>query len=179
MHRELFNEMFALSERLEDLAYSIVVFIRDLAQVNLSTCQAVLDAGFLDVLLCMYACNFSTMKTVTEDTYRVDLPMPKVQGNRMTDICKAALGICRQLASAPNAPSTHPISVLLQWPLYSTVAQRTSQRQTKWRQLEKLRRPLIERRLVVLSDGIPSWPTDWAQLIDMCIDLVEFSKSAA
>lgn len=176
MHRELFNEIFALSKSREDFAYSVVVFVQKLVQVNLSARQAVLDAGFLDVLLCMYACNFSMMKTGTEGTYRVDLPMPKVQGNRMTDICEAALGICQQLATAPNAPSDHPISVLLQWPLSSTVAHRTNQRQTKWQQLENLRRPLIERRLAVLSNGIPSWPTDWAQLIDICIDLVEFSN---
>ena len=174
MHRGLFNEIFARSRSPVDVAYSVLLFVRKLAEGNLSARQAVLDAGFLDVLLCMYACIFSTTETVANDAHRVDLLMPRVL---MTDIYNAALVICRQLATVPNAPSAHPISVLLQWQLSSTVADRMNERMMIWRQLEKLGSPLVERRLVVLSNGNPSWPTtDW--LIDICIDLVEFSKSA-
>jgi hypothetical protein len=42
-------------------ASPFVDFMLAFSLINFATCQAVLDAGFLDMLLCVYICDFSSM----------------------------------------------------------------------------------------------------------------------
>ena len=181
MHKELF-EVYLSSWGLNSPEYHIVSalvdFVVELAQMNYVACQAVLDSGFLDVVLCMYTCSF------TFDKHMGDLNQTiadfEAHQNWTSKTCSAALAILCHQPGAQAVVSTHPICTLLWRPLPSLLRHRTSKRQAKWRQLGPV---IIRRRLASLPAFLPlsvmRRESDWASLTDLSIDLVEFTRQVA
>jgi hypothetical protein len=178
MHAELFRVYTSFqydnSPEYHDVS-PLFDFVVELAQMSYVACQAVLNSGFLDVVLCMYICNF-TRDTRARGLYRTiaDLEM---RGNRMSRACSVALGtLCRQ-PGAQAVVSAHTICTLLWRPLPTLLAQRTSERQAKWRQLGPV---MATRRLAALPAFLPlsvmRKESDWGTLTDLSIDLVEFTR---
>jgi hypothetical protein len=151
-------------------ASPLVDFMVQVARNSHLACQAVLDAGFLDVVLCLYVCNFScSMMAQFHD----------VDGKPVIlDACSNALaGLCKE----PNALtvfSTHPLYIL--WPRSHAILldpKRTARdRFVTWRRLGLL---LVARRLVALPAIVESRVHDneshSSLLSEACTDLVEFA----
>lgn len=147
-------------------ASPLVDFMMQVIQISPSAYQAILGAGFLDVLLCLYACNFNSSISQRRG----------VDGkSRMLDACSDAL---TRLCKHPNAfivISAHPLCKL--WPESQTLPFRTTQtemdRPLAWRQLGSV---LVTRRLVSLP-AILELPVseDKSFLSEACVDLVEFA----
>lgn len=106
MHHELMDAYISsLKPGTNNPTSPLVEFIMTVAEVNQSTCHAVCNSGFLDVLACMYACNFSSGR------YGGD---PESGQNDIKDtICTALVRLCGRL-DAKEMILAHPISVL--WP---------------------------------------------------------------
>jgi hypothetical protein len=152
-------------------ASPLVDFITTIIKENHSMYQAVLNSGFLDVLVCMYICNFSS------EICRVD----EVEGalHSIIEVVSAAL---LMLCSQPNAQavvSAHPICIL--WPkdkrLPTFIGNRSAERQAMWRRLGPV---IVARRLASLRASLQS-PRGTniihlADLSDARIDLEEFSR---
>jgi hypothetical protein len=137
----------------------LVDFILTVAKVNQDTCQAVLSSGFLDVLLCMYACNF------TSSICSVDV----VKGGQISIIeavCDALVILCRH-PDALAVISVHPICVL--WMLGC----QTQERQMIWRELGPA---IVTRRIASLATPVAMKVLNETELTDARADLVEFSR---
>src|ERR1700734_387265 len=112
MHRELVTTYLSCqtvtgSRSEYHPASPLIDFLLAFAQIDITTCQAVLDAGFLDMLLCMYICNFncSIMPYATASVHGKSMMM-----EACTD---ALLQLCEQ-PGALTAISKHPLHAL--WP---------------------------------------------------------------
>ena len=136
MHQELLNVYLSCQnhQRESHIGSPLVDFIVGVAQVNYSACEAVVDAGFLDMLLCMYACNFisNLETTVPHGANDTDERLYLV-----LEACSAALLTLCQQPDVQIRVFAHPIYVL--WPesasLLSVFGRRTKERHMKWRQL--------------------------------------------
>jgi hypothetical protein len=98
------------------------------ASVNEDTCRAVLDSGFLDVLFCMYACNFISNTSGAS-----------VEGGRKSLLETVCAGLAT-LSCQPSAQAIileHPICNL--WPTNELLpplpGDRTSEQLAIWKQL--------------------------------------------
>ncbi|KIM86350.1 hypothetical protein PILCRDRAFT_322932 [Piloderma croceum F 1598] len=149
-------------------ASPLVDFIMIVAKVNQATCQAVLRSGFLDMLLCMYACNFiSSTHSVGE-----------IRGDRNTlfeAVCAALVMLCRD-PDADGVISAHPICGL--WPMDQSLrillGGRIQRRQRLWRQLGH---DIVMRRISSLAKMLGTTEVlDLAELTDARIDIFEFSR---
>src|ERR1700689_1491475 len=113
MHAELL-EVYVHSQKQDPpefhVAAPVVDFVIELAQVNYTACQAVLDAGFLDMLLCMYICCYTSSSIHITASHNAGIEALRVH---MHEACSVALTtICRQ-RDALAVVSAHPICVLL------------------------------------------------------------------
>ena len=158
-------------------ASPLVDFIIELAQINY---QAVLDSGFLDMLLCMYVCDFRSGDTLPPSIQRlisrIDLDY---SDSAMLGACTAALQMLCQQTDALAVVLAHPICAL--WPKNETLlyqfGPRSDERCLQWRELG----PVIStRRLTVLPEilllPITKELADSIRLNDVCVDIVEFSR---
>jgi len=153
-------------------ASPLVDFMVAFAHIDVTTCQAVLDAGFLDMLLCMYICGFSC-----------DIMAHSVSGtNGKLVIMEACTDALLQLCEYPGALifiSNHPLRIL--WPpnrpLSLRLGWQTKNRPSAWRQLGPV---VVARRLAtipsILELSLPDSDSPVHYLIDACVDLVEFSR---
>ena len=149
-------------------ASHIVNFIASLFRVNQATCQAVLQSGFLDVLLCLYASNFTSNIPSFGD-------MTVGRKALMEDISDALVILCRQ-SDARAFLSAHPIRALwpLNQPLRSILGDQTAERQTVWRQLGSA---IATRRISSLSKTIHATDILYPdELEDNIVDITKFSR---
>jgi hypothetical protein len=152
-------------------AIPLVDFIATVAEYNDSTCQAVFDSGFLNVLICMYACNFSPHAIGSVDEF-------KARHSIIEAVCAALATLCRQ-PSRKAVISSHPIGVL--WPknelLLSILGNRTAERQAIWR---KLGHVVVGRRLsslrTLLQSPSSTKRSHMTELSDAQVDLKEFAR---
>jgi hypothetical protein len=156
-------------------ASPLVDFITELARTNY---QAVLDSGFLDMLLCMYACNFSSGETTSPFTRRLASKIGSDHNTALLEACSALLAILCQHADALVVVSAHPLCVL--WPknrnLLFLFGRRSNERCLQWRELGSV---IVAHRLAALPDllQLPIMDkADFSQLTDVCVDIVEFSR---
>lgn len=154
-------------------ASPIIDFIVKVAQINHSACQAVLDAGFLDMLLCMYVCNFGFSTSSRHFSVGID------GKSMMIEACSDAL---LQLSENPGAAAVivaHPVLSL--WPknrpLTLLLKAKVTDRSTVWRTLGPL---VIARRLASMSSIMEMQPVDEEfpvpAMEEACKDLVEFGR---
>lgn len=158
------------------LASPLLDFLMTIATANDSSCQAVLDAGFLNMLLCMYTCNFGYSLA----------PHRSASCDRMLEACSDALLRLSECPGAATVISLHPVSSL--WPkdelLSIQFQEEEGERAKAWRSLGEVQEDMVSRRLVSLSSALqypvsnhrlptPLYPYP---LMDMCRDLIEFSR---
>jgi hypothetical protein len=154
-------------------ASPFIDFIVSLSQINYSVCQAVLDAGFLDMLLCMYVCNFACNIPLYHGIVGVH------GKSKMMEACTDAL---LQLCEYPGAftiVSAHPLCAI--WPknrpLILRLGHREQNRHLTWRKLGPL---VVTRRLASLPDflelQIPENDLPDYLLTEACTDLVDFAR---
>lgn len=175
MHRGLFSVYLSNQSISESHPASpLVDFMVKLSTANATTCIAVLESGSLDMILCMYVCNFS-YENISRDSRR------RYQGSRsrMFQECCAAILRFSQQPDARTIICDHPISAL--WPQTASLAsifeRKLQIRATKWRELGPViafRRIACIPALLALSLAHSDFAT--ADLIDLCVDIVEFSK---
>jgi hypothetical protein len=174
MHRELMTSYFTcqkLTTPEDHPAFPLVDFILAFSQINIITCHAVLKAGFLDMLLCMYICNFDSMMP-QDFTSVLDESMI------LEAFSYSLLQLCEQ-PGALRVISTHPLRVL--WPQSRSLGLRfgwqPEKRPKAWRQLGHV---IVARRLAVLPYilALPLPHNDFPPpyLVEACTDLVEFSR---
>jgi hypothetical protein len=157
------------------LASPLIDFVAELVHIDY---QAVLDSGFLDMLLCMYVCNFSNPVTVYPSARRL---IGNIGSNRksMLEACTAVLEKLCQQANALVVVSAHPVYIL--WPKTSTLrtlpVQQSNQRYLQWRKMESV---IVARRLAsipeILQLLMSKDESDLNQLADGCVDIIEFSR---
>jgi hypothetical protein len=156
-------------------ASPLIDFVAELARIDY---QAVLDSGFLDMLLCMYVCNFSNGETVFSSAQRL---ISNIGSDRrsMLEACTAVLEKLCQQANALVVVSAHPVYIL--WPKTSALrilyVQRSNQRYLQWREMESV---IVARRLATIPELLqllmPEDESDLNQLADACVDIIEFSR---
>lgn len=144
-------------------------FMLAFSQIDSTSCQTVLRAGFLDMLLCMYVSNFEcSMMTIS------------VHGKAM--IMEACTDGLLQLCEQPGALaiiSAHPLHAL--WPKSRPLSLRLwwqrGNRPSAWSRLGSV---IVARRLntipSILELPIQDVDSNPPHLIEACIDLVEFSR---
>lgn len=148
-------------------------FILELASEEHLARQSIVDSGFLDMLLCMYTCNFA-FKTY----YGVD----GLSGSsRMRKGCSDVLLKLSQHDDIRINVSAHPISTLwskdtrlsILWGSQDTL----KIRQTEW---EKIGSALVDRRLSSFADILSvldlNNTNDVAEFKDLCEDIESFSR---
>jgi hypothetical protein len=139
MHRKLFNTYIS-SQRQDPpedhTASPLLDFIVKLAQVNDVACEAVLDSGFLDMLLCMYTCGFTDSMISPFAGSRTNSEIDEARDIIFVNCSAALLALCRH----PDFVAivlTHPVSVL--WPkdrrLLSIFGCQLRERYETWRRL--------------------------------------------
>jgi hypothetical protein len=155
-------------------ASPLIDFITEVARFNN---QAVLDSGFLDMLLCMYVCNFSSGNPAFPYTQRLIDRMRSDRGAILAS-CTAALELLSETSDALAVISAHPVCIL--WPKNRTLlfqfGRRSNERHLQWRYLGTV---VAVRRLAALSEHLllpMTKKSDLSRLIDICVDIVEFSR---
>jgi hypothetical protein len=157
-------------------ASPVIDFVTKLAQINY---QAVLDSGFLDMLLCMYVCNFSSSETVVLFPQQLTIKTDS-DHSAMLEACTAVLEMLCQQADALAVVSAHPVCTL--WPKSRALLDLFGRRSKKERYLQwrEMGTDVVARRLVALPALLQLHMTkrksDFAQLTDVCVDIVEFSR---
>jgi hypothetical protein len=149
-------------------ASPMVNFIVSLFKVNPATCQAVLQSGFLDVLLCLYASNFTSNIPSFGD-------MTVGRKALIEDISDGLVILCRK-SDARAFLSAHPICALwpMNQPLRSILGDQTAERQTVWRQLGPA---IATRRISSLSKTVHATDILYPdELEDNIVDITEFSR---
>ena len=151
-------------------ASPLVDFIVTLAGENYSATQAVFNSGFLNVLVCMYASNFS------HHTYSVE----DVCGRKsiIEAVCSALVALSRQ-PGLHAVVLAHPICVL--WPKNELslpiLGDRTGDRRAIWKRLGP---SIVTRRLTSLRRLLQSLASikflHTTELSDAIIDLKEFLR---
>jgi hypothetical protein len=172
MHRDLMEPyLFSQPPSTNHQASPMIDFIMTVAQVNWPICQAVFNSGFFDMLVCIYACNFTSDLGSIENIER--------GRDSITDtVCVALATLCCQ-PEARAAISGHPVGVLwpTQGPLPSTLGDQRTERQAAWRRLSPV---IISRRLSSIKKLLCSLESTtssrMAELPDAQIDLLEFSR---
>ena len=181
MHRKLFNT-YVSSQRQdppEDHTVSpLLDFIVDLAHVNDAACEAVLDSGFLDMLLCMYICGFTDNMISPSVGSRTDSEIDEARDTIFANCSAALLALCRH-PDFVAVICTHPVSIL--WPknrqLLSIFGSQRMERYEVWIQLG----PIMARRRLqsLLLSRLPTTresDSDMDQVADAWVDLVQFSR---
>jgi hypothetical protein len=171
MHTELIQAYAScINTTYQHPASPIIDFITELMQINY---QAVLDSGFLDVLLCMYVSGFSS-----GDSWFVSLKRPGHSG--ILEPCSAALEMLCKPIDAMEVFSSHPICVL--WPknrvLLFLFGRRLKERHLQWRAMDTV---VVARRLAAAQPeleqlSLSTGRSNFSRLMDLCIDIVEFSR---
>jgi hypothetical protein len=162
-------------------ASPLVDFIAELTQTNY---QAVLDSGFLDMLVCMYICNFSSGGDAFSLSQRLisDIAWDPWDHSAMMEACTTTLQMLCKQTDALAVVLAHPVSVL--WPknqaLLFLFGHRLNERCFQWREVGSV---IVARRLAVLP-GLLQLPvtkkkSDFFRLVDLCVDCVEFSRQVA
>jgi hypothetical protein len=179
MHRKLRNTYIA-SQRQDPpedhTASPLLDFIVGLAQVNDAACEAVLDAGFLDMLLCMYTCGFTD--TMHTSPVRADSEIAEARDAIFMDCSAALLALCRH-PDFVAVVSAHPICVL--WPknrqLLSIFGCQIMERYEVWGQLGLV---MATRRLQSLAlwhlPTTKDTDSNMDHVVDAWVDLVQFSR---
>jgi hypothetical protein len=181
MHRKLFNTYIS-SQRQDPpedhTASPLLDFIVKLAQVNDVACEAVLDSGFLDMLLCMYTCGFTDSMISPFAGSRTNSEIDEARDIIFVNCSAALLALCRH-PDFVAVISTHPVSIL--WPknrqLLSIFGCQRTERYEVWRQLGPV---MATRRLQSLSlSRLPmttETDSDMDQVADAWVDLIQFSR---
>jgi hypothetical protein len=158
------NEIrMAASEDSNDLI-PVIDFIALAADHDDSACQAAFDGGFLDMLLRIY----------------ILFPKPGRETSALVKACTSALLVMSRQPEHLEAIIHHPFCAL--WTTYSQLFQMsamlddsTSSRCAAWRRTEK---PSVISRLVMIYKNLLSTSNlHKTAATDMCIDLVELSRS--
>jgi hypothetical protein len=129
-------------------------------------CQAVLDAGVLDMLLRVYIVYTTLFDTVQQDTDLKDA---------LCGACRLILVILAQSHQHQKTVFDHPVCIL--WAgLYSlpsdyAVKPHFQDRCAAWRQVDRL---YIMRRVITIYRG-SLWKSQ-KDATDVCADIVEFTK---
>ena len=173
MHLELaFAEIFAQgSNPPNHSALPLLAFFVKLAETGATACQAIIGAGFLDVLLCMYACNFVEESCATIGVHNIHRPGILESGSNTLTLLSPYYGI-------QAGVDAHPIFTL--WPNkelpLSKLKSHLADRQEMWRKVG----PVIAAQRVS-SLGVLLQPPmiikdyDLAEFTDAYTDLMEFS----
>jgi hypothetical protein len=174
MHRDLVEPyLFSQPPSANHQASPLIDFLVTVARVNWSICEAVLNSGFLDMLVCMYTCNFTSDLGSVENIERG-------RDSIIGSVCVALETLCCQ-PEARAAISRHPICVLwpTKGPLPSALGDRRTGRQAVWRRLGPV---IISRRLSSIRKLLCSLESTTssrlAELPDAQADLLEFSRRA-
>jgi hypothetical protein len=173
-------------------ASPLVDFIMELSQNNSSARQAVLDSGFLDLLLCMYISDFKIYDASPksgQDVPKVKLLSALSQAaaqtvsdasrESMLEVCSDHLATLCRYPDALAVIKAHPICVL--WPrvglLRSEFGDRTNERPKKWWELGPA---LAARRLASFPELLlphESRKNSHATMLpDICTDLLAFVR---
>jgi hypothetical protein len=173
MHLELaFAEIFVQwSNPPNHSALSLLAFFVKLAETGATACQAILGAGFLDVLLCMYACNFVEGSCATIGVHNIHRPGILESGSNTLTLLSPHYGI-------QAGVDAHPIFTL--WPNkelpLSKLNSHLADRQEMWRKVGPV---IVAQRLsslgVLLQPPMIIKDYDLAEFTDAYTDLVEFS----
>jgi hypothetical protein len=146
----------------------LIKFIIDLSQVDSSTRQAVLDSGFLFMLICMSTASPSS---------NMELALVNNLHNFHEEGTNAIISLC-QYSDAKTVISTHPICIL--WPpdntLIPILGNHMSERASQWRQLGS---NMIMRRVIFLSKilrRVGEGSSLFRTFPDIYVDLLEFSR---
>jgi hypothetical protein len=151
---------------------SFLSFVAQLVESDLSTCQAVFQVGFLDVLLCMYACNFSSGTHAVVGIHDI----------LRSEILACGTAILVLLSHQPDILiliKKHPISVL--WPKSNVLASlywnQTSNRGAAWRRVAAVTVSQRVSSLGAVFRPLMSWENhNLTELVDAYVDLAEFSR---
>jgi hypothetical protein len=173
MHLELaYADIFAQGSNPPNyLALSLLAFFTKLAETGATACQAILRAGFLDVLLCMYTWNFVEGTCATIGVHNIHRPGILESGSNLLTLLSLHYGI-------EAGVDAHPIFTL--WPNkelpLSKLKSRLTDRQEIWRKVDPI---IVARRLsslgVILQPPMIIKDYDLAEFTDAYADLVEFS----
>lgn len=168
----------------------LIDFIGDLAETGDAACRAIFDSGFLDVLLCMCASNFTSDITSFSTPGPSSLHTQSAQSIR-DSVIDAGNSLLTMLCREPNTlivVSAHPIAVI--WPknrrLVTLLGRRTKERHVQW---QRLGHHMVFKRLdaarILLGEHIlerikllddPETMIAPSELAEVCVDLVGFTR---
>lgn len=147
----------------------VLNFVTRIAMQSDSTCQAVLEAGILDILLRIYII-FPALSSVT--------PHDNASKEELRSVCGSTLTVLGQSQQYQITVLNHPVCILWpdchsQPPVYA-VDEPVQDRCTTWRRLHA---SCVHRRVIVIYKG-PLWKPshDAADDTHVCGDIVEFTK---
>lgn len=175
-HQELLGEYVECQNLEPEDHYGspMLDFMLRLARESFKTSQAVLEAGFLDILLCMYICDFH-YETGVHSSVAGEMMKREMMKQTCTDMLV-------ELSKYPEnvaVISGHPIFDL--WPrgqLFDSQVTRRARNSKIWRHVDM--RPLVSRRLGVLFRDAKRrhyiTEPNAAELAEACMDLIEFSR---
>lgn len=173
MHLELaYTDIFVQESNPPNCsALSLLAFFVKLAETGATACRAILRAGFLDLLLCMYASNFMEGTCAQIGIHDVFRPNILEAGSNTLTLLSTHYGI-------QAGVDTHPIFTL--WPNrelpHFKPKSRLADRQEMWRKVDPA---IIARRLsslgVLLRPPMIIKAYDLAEFTDAYADLMEFS----
>ena len=156
-------------------AYPIVKFIASLCRVSLTTCQGVLDSGFLDTLACIYACNL-----IGNETTRPLRFQPGHGDRSLRLLVRDGSSMLTSMSHFLMPQTISAYSVCALWPMdgqLRTLLNERSTRDTAWRHLGPV---VISRRIYSLRHLLPASKYDssieTSHLTDADIDLESFSR---
>lgn len=149
----------------------LVDFMCQVARLSGLTCQVVLDAGYLDILMWIFCCGFrDTSATVNQDVFPPD--------PSLIAACNYSLLVCSGHPQCLRLIMAHPLHVL--WPKHdqlfftSSISPRFTERRGAWIMLGE---KMIEWRIYATSEMMVDWMKthDENYLFDVCFDILEFS----
>lgn len=150
----------------------VLIFMGKLAQASSSCCQAVLEAGFLDLLLVLCLQDFSLPEAQPTGIIKDD---PAYRENLLA-IWDSVVEVFITDSIASPIYMAHPISML--WPYTLPGDQHLSQRQAAWRIMQydsgyvALRLEAIRRALYHLNGVLQ----DRMAAVNICIDIFELAR---
>jgi hypothetical protein len=144
----------------------VLSFIAWIATQSDWVCQAILDAGVLDMLLHVYIVYATLFDTAQQDTELKEV---------LRGACRLILAILTQSHQHQKMVFDHPVCIL--WPdLYSpppdySVKAHVQDRCVAWRRVDRL---YIMRRAITIYKG-DLWKSKEGPT-DVCADIVEFTE---